>query len=250
MALLGAEIEGLRALRDSRPSKVAGEMPELHSEHDILSWRREYNIRQREADWKRRQDELLTQKQISWEIERCERQNRLASARETQRREKLEERVCERHAEVDRAYKDRCREAAIQKRTDAWVQRKTAEVSDMVRSSKEDMKAKAAQRAREKAEKCDALQAEASKRAFTAIQNEELNKKREENIKKAEAARQARAEEKARALKVDAVAKHEGTVSRFTERTVPCESTLVSILTQQSVGSHYSHFGASAAAIL
>merc|ERR1719181_2040792 len=99
---------------------VTAPPPELHSEQDMLAWKREYNIRQREADWKRRQDELLTQKRVAWEIERCERENRLAAARETRRREELEKRVQDQHLELDRRYKDRRREVEIDKREKTW----------------------------------------------------------------------------------------------------------------------------------
>merc|ERR1719267_482592 len=112
--------------------------PELHSEQDMLSWKREYNIRQRDADWKRRQDELLTQKRVSWEIERCERENRLAAARETRRREELEKRVHDQHIELDRRYKDRCREVEIDRREKRWEERENGKLVNMQRSARED----------------------------------------------------------------------------------------------------------------
>merc|ERR1719183_2818214 len=109
--------------------------PELHSEQDMLAWKREYNIRQREADWKRRQDELLTQKRVSWEIEKCERNNRLAAARETRRREELEKRVHDQHVELDRRYKDRCREVEIERREKAWEKKENEQLVNMQRAS-------------------------------------------------------------------------------------------------------------------
>merc|ERR1719454_928854 len=110
--------------------------PELHSEQDMLAWKREYNIRQREADWKRRQDELLTQKRVAWEIERCERENRLAAARETRRREELEKRGHDQHVELDTRYKDRCRDVEIDRRGKMWEAKENARLIDMQKEAK------------------------------------------------------------------------------------------------------------------
>merc|ERR1719408_1105398 len=127
--------DGERGLKGTAQS--ADPPPELRSEQDMLAWKREYNIRQREADWKRRQDELLTQKRVTWEIERCERENRLAAARETRRREELEKRVHDQHVELDRRYKDRCREVEIDRRDKTWEKKENARLMEMQRDAKE-----------------------------------------------------------------------------------------------------------------
>merc|ERR1719386_296877 len=110
--------------------------PELHSEQDMLAWKREYNIRQRETDWKRRQDELLTQKRVAWEIQSCERENRLAAAKETRRREELEKHVADQHLELDRRYKDRCREVEIDRRNKEWEKKENMRLMYMQQEAK------------------------------------------------------------------------------------------------------------------
>ena len=40
------------------------EDPEHQTEVDRLAWKRDFNIRQREAEWRRKQDEILIQKQV------------------------------------------------------------------------------------------------------------------------------------------------------------------------------------------
>merc|ERR1719408_1051542 len=140
--------DGERGLKGTAQS--ADPPPELRSEQDMLAWKREYNIRQREADWKRRQDELLTQKRVAWEIERCERENRLAAARETRRREELEKRVQDQHVELDRRYKDRCREVEIDGREKAWEKKENGRLMEMQKEAKENQAFSAQKRADEK----------------------------------------------------------------------------------------------------
>merc|ERR1719188_2553607 len=138
-----------------KQSQSSAPPPELHSGQDMLAWKREYNIRQREADWKRRQEELLTQKQVAWQIERCERENQLTSARESRLREALERRVYERHVDVDRKYKERCRNVEIEKRKAAWEERENTRLINMHRSAKETAAAQEEALAAEKAKQCE-----------------------------------------------------------------------------------------------
>merc|ERR1719440_2106834 len=126
MSLAQSGVQSMSAQFSEGKSGQTAPPPELQSEQDMLAWKREYNIRQRETEWKRRQDELLTQKRVTWEIERCERENRLAAARETRRREELEKRVHDQHVELDRRYKDRCREVEMDRREKVWEKRENA----------------------------------------------------------------------------------------------------------------------------
>ena len=47
------------------------------SAQEMLTWKREYNIRRREAQWQRRQEDALLEKQVGWELARLDRENRL-----------------------------------------------------------------------------------------------------------------------------------------------------------------------------
>lgn len=224
--------------------------PELHSEQDMLAWKREYNIRQREADWKRRQDELLTQKRVSWEIERCERENRLAAARETRRREELEKRVQDQHVELDRRYKDRCREVEIDRREKVWEKKENARLVDMQRDSKELSGISATKRGGEKLQRCEDMRNAASERAARAKRNAELNTRREENIKQKESERQMRAAGEAKTLKNDAIAKSKAVVEAFTERTIPADTALTSVLSQIPVSGPRGQLGPTPSSII
>merc|ERR1719262_1190737 len=107
------------------------------TDEDFLNWKREHNIRMREAEWKKRQDEMLMQKQVSWEVLRLEKENRLAAAREAARRKHCEERLRLKQEEVEREYRERCREVAIDKRTQHWEQSNNEKISAFVNSCKE-----------------------------------------------------------------------------------------------------------------
>lgn len=237
------------ALAASQPSASAPP-PELHSGQDVVAWKREYNIRQREADWKRRQDELLTKKQVEWQIECCERENRIASARECRRREELEGRVEQRHHEIDSRYKERCRNSEIEKREKAWEDRENTRLMARNRETKRLAAEASERRANLKVQLCDQLRQDAADRSDKQKKDNELNQKRQENIRRREEERKRKAADRAQELKQDATAKSHMTVSGFIERTVPVDSTLVSILTQRAVDPQYSHFGASPTGIL
>merc|ERR1719401_3156833 len=80
---------------------------------------------------------MLTEKQVAWQIERCERENRLQSSREARRREDLEKRVYHRHLDVDRKYKERCRNVQIERRGREWEDKENSKLVAMHQEAKE-----------------------------------------------------------------------------------------------------------------
>lgn len=194
--------------------------PELHSSQDMLAWKREYNIRQREADWKRRQEEALTQKQVMWQIERCERDNRLVAARELRRKSELEERVYKRHLEIDRKYKERCREAEIEKKEQSWTDRENDRLIDMHQVALEERTSAADKRALEKSVKFEEMRTAAAERAEKLRRDKDLNQKRLDSIRAKEIARTMKAADNAKSLKNDDIAKSGAIVAAFVAKTV------------------------------
>lgn len=215
LAIMGVET-GQKSLNPATP-------PELHSEQDMLAWKREYNIRQREADWKRRQEELLTQKQIAWHIDSCERENRLAAARESRRREELESRVFQRHLEIDRRYKDRCREDEIEKRAEAWEERENVRLVAMHREARATAQAREEESRALKAQLFQEFRTQSEARAAKKQHDEEVQRRREVNIQKKDTERQARAAAMAQQLKRDNTAASHTVVRKFADRTVPVD---------------------------
>jgi len=224
--------------------------PELSSGQDMLVWKREYNIRLREADWKRRQEELLMQKQVAWQIQKLERENRLTSAREARRKQELEGRVTQRHVEVDRSYKERCRAVEIETRNAAWEEKENARLKDMHDEAQEVQAAAEQARAEEKEQKCEEMRQGAADRAEKKRRDAELNARREENMRKKEQMRQARAIENAQQLKRDSAARTQAVVNGFTQRVVPLNSNIMSILTAKPPESDTVRFGANLGGII
>lgn len=207
--------------------------PELQSSQDMLTWKREYNIRQRESDWRRRQEEMLTQKQVMWQIQRCERDNRLAAAREARRKEELEKRVAQRHLEIERKYKERCRQVEIDKRAQTWEQTENTRLVDMHAQAEADKKAAEEKLAQAKSEKYEQLQQAAAARAEKKRMDEEINERRRQKILEREAARQMKGASLAQELKSDSIAKSSAVVTSFTEKTVGKQaSTVISAIAQ------------------
>lgn len=224
--------------------------PELANDKEAIAWKREYNIRQREADWKRRQEEQLMQKQLAWQIEKVEKENRILAAQEARRREELERRVCQRHIELDHRYKDRLREVAIERRAEAWASQENARLAAISREAKEEAAAHNAAVAAEKAERYEAMRLDAAERAGRRQHEEALARRREERIREREEARRLKAAEEARRLKSDPAAKSKAVVQAFVDRMVPVCLDSVSDLTSKSVDPANSHFGASPGGIL
>lgn len=220
----------------SLPKQPIAPPSELQTEHEVLAWKREYNIRQRDADWRRRQEELLTQKHVAWEIETCERENRLIAARETRKREDLEGRLKARHAHIDNRYKERSRDTAIKKREASWEKKENERLVDMHQTAQEEKSAKEKQQVDRKASKYEELRDEAADRAAKKNAQAEINARREENIARREEVRRKKAAEQAKALKVDDIAHSQQTVTAFSERTLQGDSMIVSVLMQKGVG--------------
>merc|ERR1711972_406838 len=146
--------------------------------------------------------------------------------------------------------KERCRNLEIEKRVSEWETQENARLTTLHADAKAQSEAREQALAVEKARKCEEFRDECAARAEQQRKDAELNRKRAENIRRKEEERVAKAALKAQELKQDSTAKSQATVKAFAERTVPAEMSLVSVLTQAPVETHYSHFGASVGGIL
>lgn len=209
-----------------------GDYPELHSEQDMLAWKREYNIRQREADWKKRQDEILMQKQVATEVAKLEKENRLAAAREGFRRQRLEDKIKVRHQQVQREYSDRCRMIEIDNNAKKRENKENQKICSQIKSAKQEAMVLEARRASEKATTFSKLRESAQLRTDKKQSDAAKNAQREENINQKELARQQRELERTKALKQDCLAERAQQVAQFTDKQIQVSSLLTSILTQ------------------
>lgn len=205
-------------------------VPELRSEQDMRAWKREYNIRLREAEWKKRQDELLMQKQVSWEVEKLEKENRLCAAREAARRKNLEQRVQKKHKQVEREYQEKCRNIEIKKRKEEWEKRRTTEILEHVSSAKQEKQEREGKQDLRKQAIEDQMRKSASLRFEKKLAEQEMNALREQKIKEKEELRRQKEAERAKNLKKDALAEKSARVSNFAQQQLPMRSVLVSML--------------------
>lgn len=202
---------------DQLDGSGSGGMPDDHlsTDQDMLNWKREHNIRMREAEWKKRQDEMLMQKQVSWEVLRLEKENRLAAAREAARRKHCEERLRLKQEEVEREYKERCREVAIEKRTQHWSTHQNEKNTQYVNTCKEEDRVKQEQCVANKQRCAEALLSATMQNAEQTKQDQALEAQREVNIKKRDIERRSREAERTRKLKADALAEKEASSLRL-----------------------------------
>lgn len=180
----------------------------------------------------------------------CERENRLASARETRRREELEKRVQDQHLDLDRRYKDRCRDVEIDGREKLWEKSENGRLMQMQKEAKENQAISENKRGEEKVQRCEDMRNAASERAAKARRNAELNAKREESMKAKESERQMRAADEAKQLKSATPAKSRAVVTAFTERTVGADTSSVSALSQCPVTGPRGQLGPTVGSIL
>merc|ERR1719265_457847 len=116
---------------------ATGTAHEVHSTAEMLAWKREYNIRRREAQWQRRQEDALLEKQVAWELQRLDRENWLEVARESARRKALEARVMLKHKQIERDYRSRCRDQRIRARQEKWEEHQKNLIETSIKEAKE-----------------------------------------------------------------------------------------------------------------
>eukprot|EP00744_Colponema_vietnamica_P008488 GILI01012103.1.p1 GENE.GILI01012103.1~~GILI01012103.1.p1 ORF type:complete len:350 (-),score=96.98 GILI01012103.1:200-1249(-) len=88
----------------------------FESEEQRIKWKRDFNIRQREARWRAQQEEILLQKRMTYELDKLEKANRIAAAKEDYKRQLLEAKVKSRQVELENEYMNRVRGIAISRK--------------------------------------------------------------------------------------------------------------------------------------
>merc|ERR1711879_1066576 len=128
---------------------------------------------------------------------------------------------------IDHRYKERCREAAIQKREETFECKENERLVTMHRRAQHEKLAKEQEQVTRKAELYEDLRKEAADRSAKKKEQDALNLKREQNIREKEEERKRRAAEQAKALKVDSVAISHQIVNTFTAKTIQGDDLMV-----------------------
>lgn len=146
---------------------------------------------------------------------RLEKENRLAAAREAARRKHCDERLRIKQEEVEREYRERCREVAIDKRTQHWLTSNNENICAYVSECKEQDQAKQQECLKNKQRRAESLLSDTMQKAEQAKEQSDLDSQRGDNIEKREQERQSREADRTRKLKADAIAEKEATSARY-----------------------------------
>jgi len=215
---------------------VGSALGELHSQAEMLTWKREYNIRRREAQWQRRQEDALLEKQVGWELMRLDRENRLEVARESAKRRALEDRVARRHKEVERDYRNRCREAKIRERTEKWQKEENERIAASIEEARKAKEIKLVRLEEAKIARRKELQDEADRKKEHQRVSRELQVVRAANLKKIENNRKAKSLESVAAIKKSPTTAKHHMLARFAARQLDCKLDEVIFQCRPSAG--------------
>merc|ERR1719487_500433 len=99
---------------------------------DELECRREYNIRQREKIYEKKQKEALAKKNQAFEQKKHEEQAKEQKHLEQQRKVAQEQQLKKKTAQVENEYRERCREVKIAKKAEAWSARANQQIRQII----------------------------------------------------------------------------------------------------------------------
>lgn len=97
-------------------------------EQERVEWLRQYNIRRREAEWRQRQDEQISQRHIAWEMDQLAQKRRIAQAREAMKNRVETKRLQDQQAKLRRDYLAQVRDKVIDARETDWYFRSTQRI--------------------------------------------------------------------------------------------------------------------------
>jgi hypothetical protein len=107
-----------------------------HTGKDVIEWKRNVNIEQRELAYLEAQEAKQQERIQKWELERIERENLTAAARERKQRA-FHKDVAQRKAhEAEKDYREKMREIKINQRESKWSERETNHALEIVERTK------------------------------------------------------------------------------------------------------------------
>jgi len=218
------------------PRPAAGPQFEAHSATEMLAWKREYNIRRREAQWKRRQEDALLEKQVGWELQRLDRENRLEVAREAARRKALEERVYRKHKQVESDYRNRCREAKIREREERWQKEKSDKIKAEIERARMQSKINEERLEAAKLARRRAVEAEREAHRTHLRKCQALQVVREQSLQTLEQTRKSASLARVTAIKTAPDMARHRMLHRFASRQVKCKLDEVIFTSYPSAG--------------
>merc|ERR1719454_2707390 len=166
--------------------------PKEHTGKDVIEWKRNVNIEQRELAYLESQEAKQQERVQKWELERIERENLTAAARERKQRAFHKDVALKKANEADKDYREKMREIKINQREAKWSEKETARALEVTERTKfeERETERLLQEVRDR--KLPELAMEAFQRADELKKEKEADDLREKNIKSREHVRKTK----------------------------------------------------------
>merc|ERR1719321_473360 len=107
-----------------------------HTGKDVIEWKRNVNIEQRELAYLEAQEIKQQERVQKWELERIERENLTAAARERKQRAFHKDVALKKANEAEKDYREKMREIKINQRESKWSEKETARALDITERTK------------------------------------------------------------------------------------------------------------------
>merc|ERR1719389_931293 len=150
-------------------------MAKEHSGKDVIEWKRNVNIEQRELAYLEAQEAKQQERIQKWELERIERENLTAAARERKQRAFHKDIALKKANDAEKDYREKMRDIKINQREAKWSEKETARALEVTERTKfeERETERLLQEVRDK--KLSELAMEAFQRADEVKQQKELD---------------------------------------------------------------------------
>lgn len=215
--------------RDGRPSRARPPKMADEGNDEDLEWKREYNIRQREREYERKQKEVAEKKNKALEQKKAEESALEKKRMEAIRKQAVEAQTRKKTAAVENEYRERCREVKIAKRMDNWKQRSEEMIRHLIEDFSQEERERHDTKLRLKEEKNERLREAAYNKGLEKHKLEILEAQREQVFRVKEQMRKEKELMRVEKLKAEQHAEIEE--AAYSQTTVPLKSTLVASLT-------------------
>merc|ERR1719454_2431703 len=203
-----------------------------HTGKDVTEWKRNVNIEQRELAYLESQEAKQQERIQKWELERIERENLTAAARERKQRAFHKDVALKKANEADKDYREKMREIKINQREAKWSEKETARAQEVAERTKfeERETERLLQEVRDR--KLSELAMEAFQRADDIKKQKELEDLREKNSKNRDHVRKTKDQTRVRRVLQDF---HDELGHEIPNQEVPMKATLTRAVKAPSV---------------
>lgn len=205
----------------------AKENKEVHGMNEVIDWKRNVNIEQKELKFLARAEAEMKERAAKWELERVERENATAAAREKKKQAFQKEYSTRKHQEAELDYKSKMRTLNIHKKEEKWKKSEAKRAVQISEKAKFEERETARILSEVKERKNDKLAKEADDRAARKAELKALDEQREKAIAAREKARRERELKRVQKIQEDFEKELDAACQEPNETGVPMKSLLV-----------------------